>query len=171
MSPQIVVMLKGKPLTLIGDEVKAGQKARNFKVFASDMSERTLSDFEGKIKLIASVPSVNTPVCNAEIQRFNNEAASLTKDLVILFVSTDMPFVQKRFCDAFGVNKVEMLSDYRDADFGLSYGVLIEGMRLLARAIFLLDKDNTVRYIEYVKELMMPPNYEAALQAIKDIIR
>lgn len=170
MERKDVVTLKGNPLTLLGDEVKAGQKAADFKVVDYDMAEKTLADFKGKIKLIASVPSLDTPVCDSEIKRFNDEAAKLSKDLVVLFISMDLPFAQKRFCQEFDIKKVKTLSDHRDASFGISFGVLIKEIRLLARAIFLLDKTDTVRYVEYVKELGMPPNYDAALNAVRKLI-
>ena len=165
-----VVTLKGNPLILMGDEVKAGQKAPDFKALTHDLAEKTLGDFKGKIKLIASVPSLDTPVCDLQIKRFNDEASSISKDVVIIFISMDLPFAQKRFCQEFNINKIKTLSDHRDADFGVKYGVLIKELRLLARAIFLIDKDDTVRYVEYVKEIGVPPNYEAALQAIKSIV-
>jgi len=165
-----VVTFKGSPLTLLGDEVKVSQKAKDFKALDSDLNEKGLGDFKGKVKLIASVPSLDTPVCDTEIKRFNDEAAKLSKDLAIIFISMDLPFAQKRFCQEFDINKVKTLSDHRDADFGTKYGVLIKELRLLARAIFVIDKDDTIRYIECVKELGMGPNYDAALAALKKII-
>jgi len=165
-----VVTLKGGPLTLLGDEVKVGQKAEDFKALDSNLAEKTLVDFKGKIKLIASVPSLDTPICDMEIKRFNDEASKLSKDLAIIFISMDLPFAQKRFCQEFDINKVKTLSDHRDADFGAKFGVLIKELRLLARAIFILDKDDNVKYVEYVKELGNPPNYAAALKALKEVI-
>lgn len=162
-----VVTFRGHPITLVGDEVKVGQKASDFKALASDLTEKTLADFKGKIKLIASVPSLDTPICDLQIKRFNDEAATISKDVAIIFISMDLPFAQKRFCQEFNINKIKTLSDHREADFGLKYGVLIKELRLLARAIFLVDKDDTVRYVEYVKEIGTQPNYESALQAIK----
>ena len=166
-----VVTLKGSPVTLIGDEVLAGQKANDFKVLDNELKEKVLSDFKGKIKLIASVPSLDTPVCDTEIKRFNDEASKLSKDLAIIFISMDLPFAQKRFCQEFEINKIKTLSDHRDASFGTNYGVLIKELRLLARAVFLIDKDDNVTYVEYVKEVAMPPNYDAALGALKNIIK
>ncbi|MDD5518989.1 MAG: thiol peroxidase [Candidatus Omnitrophica bacterium] len=165
-----VVTFKGNPVTLVGDEVKAGQQAVDFKVLAQDLTEKTLGDFKGKVKLIASVPSLDTPICDLEIKRFNDEASGISKDVAIIFISMDLPFAQKRFCQEFNINKIKTLSDHRNADFGLKYGVLIKELRLLARAIFLIDKADTVRYVEYVKEIGAPPNYEAALNAIKNIV-
>ena len=164
------VTIKGNPLTLLGDEVKIGQKAKDFKALDSNLEEKTLKDFKGKIKLIASVPSLDTPVCDSEIKRFNDEASKLSKDLVIIFVSMDLPFAQKRFCQEFDINKIDTLSDHRGADFGVKYGVLIKELRLLARAVFILDRDDNVKYAEYVKELGNPPNYDAALKALKEAI-
>jgi thiol peroxidase len=168
MERKNVVTLKGNPVTLVGDEVKVGQKASDFKVLAHDLTEKTLGDFKGKIKLIASVPSLDTPICDLQIKRFNDEASNISKDVVIIFISVDLPFAQKRFCDEFNINKIKTLSDHRKADFGIKYGVLIKELRLLARAIFLIDKDDTIRYVEYVKELGTPPNYAAALNAIRN---
>ena len=165
-----VVTLKGNPVTLTGDEVKALQKANDFNVLDNELKEKTLAGFKGKIKLIASVPSLDTPVCDLEIKRFNDEASKLSKDLIIIFVSMDLPFAQKRFCQEFEINKIETLSDHRSASFGTNYGVLIKELRLLARAIFLIDKDDNVTYVEYVKEVGMPPNYNAALDAIKKLL-
>jgi thiol peroxidase len=170
MERQGVVTLKGSPITLVGDEVKAGQKAKDFILLDNDLKEKTLADFKGKIKLIATVPSLDTPVCDLEIKRFNEEASKLSKDLVIIFISMDLPFAQKRFCQEFEINKVRTLSDHRSASFGTNYGVLIKELRLLARAIFLIDKDDNVRYAEYVKEVGMHPNYDAALNAIKSLL-
>ena len=165
-----VVTLKGNPVTLIGSEVKPGQKANDFSVLDNGLKEKTLADFKTKIKLIASVPSLDTPVCDSEIKRFNDEASKLSNDLVIIFISMDLPFAQKRFCQEFEINKISTLSDHRDASFGTNYGVLIKELRLLARAIFLIGKDDSIKYVEYVKEVGMPPNYDAALNAIKKLI-
>jgi len=155
---------------LIGAEVRPGQKANDFSVLDNELKEKTLSDFKGKIKLIASVPSLDTPVCDSEIKRFNDEASKLSKDLVIIFISMDLPFAQKRFCQEFEINKIETLSDHRSASFGTNYGVLIKELRLLARAIFLIDKEDKVTYTEYVKEVASPPNHDAALAAIKKLV-
>lgn len=170
MERKDAVTLKGNPVTLVGEEAKVGQKAPNFKVVDQNMAEKTLDDFKGKIKLIASVPSLDTPVCDTEIKRFNDEASKLSKELAIIFISMDLPFAQKRFCQEFDINKVKTLSDHRDASFGVSFGVLIKELRLLARAIFILDKTDTIRYVEYVKEVGMPPDYNAALAALKKVL-
>lgn len=170
MERKNVVTLKGNPVTLVGEEVRVGQKAGDFKVLAHDLTEKTLGDFKGKIKLIASVPSLDTPICDLQIKRFNDEASNISKDTVVIFISMDLPFAQKRFCQEFEINKIKTFSDHRDAEFGIKYGVLIKELRLLARAIFLIDKDDIVRYVEYVKEVGSPVNYEAALDAIKSIV-
>jgi thiol peroxidase len=164
-----VVTMKETPITLLGEEIKLGQDAPDFKVLDSDLKEKTLGDFKNKIRLVASVPSLDTPVCDLQIKRFNDEAANISRDVVILFVSMDLPFAQKRFCQEYDIKKVKTFSDHRDADFGLKYGVLIKELRLLARAIFLIDRDNKVRYAEYVKDIATHPDYEAALKALKDI--
>ena len=171
MENKNAVKVKGSPVTLIGEEIKTGQSARDFKVLNTNMEEVTLSGFKNKIKLIASVPSLDTPVCDLEIKRFNDEAAKLSKDLVIIFISMDLPFAQKRFCQANDIKIVKTLSDHRDADFGQKFGVLIKELRLLARAIFILDKADVVRYVQIVPELSSPPDYDAALSALKNLVK
>jgi thiol peroxidase len=165
-----IMTLKGSPVTLLGDEVTVGQKAKDFKALDPNMNVRGLGDFRGTVKLIASVPSLDTPVCDTEIKRFNDEASKLSGTLAIIFISMDLPFAQKRFCQEFDINKVKTLSDHREGDFGIKYGVLIKDLRLLGRAIFIIDKDDTVRYVEYVKELGTPPDYDAALGALKKVV-
>ena len=171
MENKNAVKVKGSPVTLIGEEIKTGQSARDFKVLNTNMEEVTLSGFKNKIKLIASVPSLDTPVCDLEIKRFNDEAAKLSKDLVIIFISMDLPFAQKRFCQANEIKIVKTLSDHRDADFGQKFGVLIKELRLLARAIFILDKNDVIKYIQIVPELSSPPDYDQALSALKNVVR
>ena len=170
MERKDAVTMKGGPLTLVGEEVKTGSKAPDFKVIDQALAEVTLASSKGKIRLIASVPSLDTPVCDLQIKRFNDEAGALSKDIVVLFISMDLPFAQKRFCSEFNIKKVKALSDHRDADFGVKYGVLIKELRLLARAIFVVDKDDTVRYVEYVKDITNPPDYDAALGAVKKVL-
>ena len=163
------VTFKGNPITLIGEEIKIGQNAPDFKALTLDLKETHLESFKGKVKLIASVPSLDTPVCDLQIKRFNDEATKISKDVVIIFISMDLPFAQKRFCQAYNIKKVKTLSDHKDGSFGLNYGVLIKELRLLSRAIFIVDKNGKVVYVEYVKELGSPPDYEAALKALKNI--
>ena len=171
MERKNAVTVKGNPVTLLGEEVKVGQKALDFKVLNTSLEEVTLSSFKGKIKLIASVPSLDTPVCDLEIKRFNDEASKLSKDLVIIFISMDLPFAQKRFCQANNIKIVKTVSDHRDADFGQKFGVLIKELRLLARALFIIDKEDIVRYAQIVPELTSPPDYDAGLSALKDVIK
>lgn len=170
MAQDNIVTVKGNPVTLEGKCIEPGQKAPSFTVLDADLKEVCSDVFKGKIKLIASVPSLDTPVCDLEIKRFNDEASKLSKDLVIIFISMDLPFAQKRFCQAYDIKKVKTFSDHRLADFGRNYGCLIKELRLLARAIFIIDKDDTVRYVEYVKELTSHPNYDAVLSALKSLI-
>jgi thiol peroxidase len=170
MDRKNVITVKGNPVTLAGEDIKTGRKAQDFKALNTALEEVRLSSFKNKIKLIASVPSLDTPVCDLEIKRFNDEASKLSKDLVIIFISMDLPFAQKRFCQANDIKIVKTLSDHRDADFGRKFGVLIKELRLLARAIFILDKDNVIRYMQVVPELSSHPDYDAALLALKNII-
>ena len=162
-----IVTFKGNPLTLVGNEVKVGQKAKSFTVLANDLSEVTLESFAGKTKLISVVPSLDTAICELQTKRFNEEATKLASDIVVLTISMDLPFAQHRFCDSYKIDQVQVLSDHRDASFGLAYGVLIKELRLLARSIFIVDKQNTVQYIEIVKETASHPDYEKAITALK----
>lgn len=162
--------LKGNPLTLLGKEIKIGEKAPDFTVLSNDLKEIMLDQFKNKIKLIASVPSLDTPICDLEIKRFNDEATSLSKDIIIIFISMDLPFAQKRFCSAYNIKKVKTFSDHKDSNFGNNYGVLIKELRLLSRAIFIADKDNIIRYTEYVKEIGNPPDYKSAINALKKLL-
>jgi thioredoxin-dependent peroxiredoxin len=161
------VTMKGNPVTLIGPEIKIGDKAPNFNALETLGVPVTLDNYKGKVKVFNVVVSVDTPVCDAQTRRFNEEAAKLPGDVEIVTVSMDLPFAQKRYCGAAGIDKVKTVSDYRDASFGQAYGVLIKENRLLARAIFVVDKNNTVQHAEYVHEVTNHPNYDAALAAIK----
>lgn len=160
------VTFKEKAITLLGNEVKVGDKAPNFTVLANDLSEVTLDSTKGQVRLITSVPSLDTGVCDAEIRRFNEEANALGS-VKILTVSCDLPFAQKRWCAASGIENVQTLSDHRDLSFGEAFGVAIQELRLLARAVFVVDSNDTVTYVEYVSEATNHPNYEAALEAAK----
>ena len=171
MERKNVVTMKGNPLTLMGEEIKIGMKAPDFKVLDQTLNDMSLSSFKGKIVVIASVPSLDTPVCDLQIKRFNDEASKLSKDIKVVFVSMDLPFAQKRFCQEFDIKKVIALSDHRDADFGVNYGVLIKELRLLSRAIFVLDKEGVVKYVEYVRELGNQPDYDAVLAAVAKLVR
>ncbi|MCR6107590.1 thiol peroxidase [Salipaludibacillus agaradhaerens] len=161
------VTFKEKPVTLVGDDISIGDKAPDFTVLATDLSEITLSDSKGKIRLISVVPSIDTGVCDQQTRRFNEEAAKL-ENVEILTISVDLPFAQKRWCAAAGIDNVQTLSDHRDLDFGKKYGVAIEELRLLARAIFVVDSSDTVVYVEYVPEVSQHPNYEEAINAVKN---
>lgn len=158
---------KGNPITLAGTQVKVGDKAPNFKVSKNLLTDVTLADYAGKIKLISVVPSLDTGVCDQQTRRFNEEAASLGDNVAILTISVDLPFAQARWCGAAGVDKVETLSDYKAKSFGQAYGVLIEEFQLLMRSIFVIDANDTVQYVEYLGEMTEHPNYEAALNAVK----
>jgi thiol peroxidase len=165
-----LVTMKGNKVTLVGNEVKVGQKAPDVELVANDMSTVKLSALlKGKIGIIASVPSLDTPVCDTETRRFNQEAAGLGPDVVILTVSMDLPFAQARWCGAAGIKNLQTLSDYRDAAFGTSYGVLIKEVRLLARAVFVVDKQGVIRYIQIVKEVATEPDYRDVLAAVKTL--
>ena len=165
------VTFKGNPLTLIGPELKAGQQAPEFHLTANDLSTVTLAASAGKTRLISVVPSLDTPVCDQQTRRFNQEAAKLPGDMTVLTVSMDLPFAQKRWCGAAGVDKVQTLSDYKDHTFGPGYGVRIKELGLLSRAIFIVDPGNAIRYVEYVKEVTNHPNYDAALDALKTAVK
>ena len=167
MERKNIVTFQGNPLTLLGEEIKVSQKAPGFTVLDSSLQEVCLDAFAGKVKLIASVPSLDTPVCDIEIKRFNEEAAKISEDVVVLFISMDLPFAQQRFCQPFDITKVKTLSDHRTADFGTKYGVLIKELRLLSRAIFVIDKGDMISYVEYVKEIADQPDYDRALEALK----
>ena len=163
------VIMKGNPLMLVGNEVKVGQPAPDFEVITNDMSSVKLSSFKGKVCIICSVPSLDTSVCDTETRRFNEEAGKLGSDVVVLTISMDLPFAQKRWCGIAGVNNVQTLSDHREASFGKAYGVLIKELRLLARAVFVLDRDGIIRYMQIVDELTNEPDYETALNAAKGL--
>lgn len=164
-----IITMKGQPLTVLGTEIKIGESAPDFEVLANDLSAVKLSTYRGKACIISSVPSLDTSVCDAMTRRFNQEAVNLGDDVVVLTISMDLPFAQKRWCGAAGVKNVQTLSDHRDASFGTAFGVLIKELRLLARAVFVVDKEGIVRYVQMVGELTNEPDYEAVLQAVKDI--
>jgi len=159
--------MRGNPLTLIGPELKPGDSAPDFKLVDNSLKNVTLADTGHNVRIISVVPSLDTPVCDAQTKRFNEEAAKLP-GVDILTVSMDLPFAQKRWCGAFGVDKVKMLSDHRDGSFGTNYGTLIKDLRIESRAIFVLDQNNTIRHVEYVKEVADFPNYDTALAAARN---
>lgn len=162
-----VITMKGSPLTLIGGEIEVGDKAPDFVVIDNDLKPVRFSSYAGKIVVISAVPSLDTPVCDMETRRFNDEAGRLSDDVVILTISMDLPFAQKRWCGAAGVDRVVTLSDYREAEFGKAYGALIKELRLLARMVFVVDRSGVVRYVQTVKELTQEPDYDAILAAVR----
>ncbi|MCS7150628.1 MAG: thiol peroxidase [Caldimicrobium sp.] len=163
------VTLFGNPVTLIGNEVKVGDRAPDFLVLDKDLKEVKLSDFKGKIKLISVTPSLDTPVCDLQARTFNERASKLSEDIVILNISMDLPFAIARFCSAAGIEKVKVLSDHREASFGLAYGLLIKELRLLSRAVLIVDKDDIIRYIEIVPEVTNHPDYERAFEELSKV--
>ena len=165
-----IITMKGNPLTLVGKELKVGDPAPDFEVLDNDLTPVRLSSYKGKICVVCSVPSLDTPVCDMETRRFNEEAGKLGADVRILTISMDLPFAQKRWCGAAGVDKVVTLSDHRDASFGTAYGVLIKELRLLGRAVFVLDREGTVQYIQIVKEVTDEPDYVAVLGAVNKLL-
>jgi thiol peroxidase len=164
-----VVTAQGNAVTLIGPELKAGDGAPDFTVLDKDLKETGLRDFTGKIKLISVTPSLDTPVCDMQARRFNQEAAGLPDTVAVLNVSMDLPFAIGRFCTTAGIDRVKAFSDHRDASFGTAYGVLIKELRLLARSIFVIDKDDKVSYVEVVPEITSHSNYDKALEAVKKL--
>jgi len=165
-----LVTMRGNPVILLGDEIKLGDKAPDFVVVGNDLKPVAFSDYRGKVCIISSVPSLDTPICEASTKRFNEEAARLGSDVAILTISMDLPFAQRRWCLANQVKEVETLSDHRDASFGASYGLLMKDMRLLARAVLVVDRPGKVQYFELVKEIAEEPNYDAALEAAKSLL-
>ena len=162
-----VITFKGGPLTLVGPELKVGSKAPEFTATGNGLSPVKLSDYAGKVVLISSVPSLDTHVCDIQTRRFNEEAASLGDDVVILTVSMDLPFAQARWCGAAGIDKIVTASDYAEREVGLKYGLLIKELKLLARAVFVVGKDGTVKYVQIVPEVTTEPDYAAAIKAAK----
>jgi thiol peroxidase len=162
-----IITMKGNPLTLLGNEVNVGERAPDFIALDPNLTPIKFSSYQNKICVISSVPSLDTPVCDMETRKFNEEASKLGDKIQILTISMDLPFAQKRWCGAAGVSKIQTLSDHRDAQFGLAYGVLIKELRLLARAVFLVDQKGILRYIQLVKDITNEPNYEEIWSALK----
>ncbi len=165
-----VVTFQGNPLTLVGDTIGVGQKAPDFEVVANDLTPIKLSDYAGKIVVISVVPSLDTPVCDTQTRTFNEKAADLSDDVAILTLSVDLPFAQARWCGAAGVDRVHTLSDYKELAFGTAYGLVIKELRLLTRAVLVIDKTGTVQYIQIVGEVTEEPDYEAVLSKINDLV-
>ncbi|AOV07220.1 thiol peroxidase [Sporosarcina ureilytica] len=163
------VTFQNNPVTLLGEEVKVGNAAPDFTVLANDLTPVTLADTKGKVRLISVVPSLDTGVCAKQTRRFNEEATALSDDVEVLTISVDLPFAQARWCGAEGIDAVQTLSDHKELSFGKAYGVVIEELRLLARSVFVVDKNDKVTYVEYVSEVTDHPNYEKAIEAVREL--
>ena len=166
MERQAATTLRGNPLTVLGPELKPGEKAPDFKAVDDSLKPLDLAGTGGGVRIFSVVPSLDTPVCDAQTKRFNEEAGKLP-DVKIYTFSMDLPFAQKRWCGAFGVDHVKMVSDHRDGSFGQAYGTLIKDLRIMSRAIFVIDQNNVIRHVEYVKEVGDHPDYESALSAAR----
>ena len=164
-----LVTMRGNPLTLVGNEVKVGQAAPDFMAIDNNLTPVKLSAYRGKICIISSVPSLDTPVCDIETRKFNEEASKLGEKVQIITISMDLPFAQKRWCGSAGANRIQTLSDHREAQFGIAYGVLIKELRLLARAVFLVDQKGILQYVQLVKEIANEPNYDEIWSALNKI--
>ncbi|MDW8052718.1 MAG: thiol peroxidase [Armatimonadota bacterium] len=167
--PNAVTFL-GNPLTLVGNALKPGDPAPDATVIRQDLTPVNIHDFKGKVLLISVVPSLDTSVCSAQTKRFNEEAAKLPDSVKVLTISMDLPFAQKRFCTTENIDKVEVLSDHREGAFGQAYGTLVKELRILCRAVFVVDQQGIIRYAEYVPEITNHPNYDAALQTVRALI-
>jgi len=165
-----LITMKGNALTLVGNKVKVGELAPDFEVLDNDLKPLKLSSFHSKVCIISSVPSLDTSVCDTMTRRFNQEAGNLGENVAVLTISMDLPFAQKRWCGAAGVNNVQTLSDHRQTSFGTAFGVLIKELRLLARAVFVVDKNGIIRYIQIVGELTNEPDYEAVLKVVNELL-
>jgi thiol peroxidase len=165
-----IVTFKGRPLTLLGSGLSVGQPGPDATLVADDLSEHRISAYRGNVVIISAVPSLDTPVCDLQTRTFNQQAQRLAKDLVVLTVSMDLPFAQRRWCGNSGLTSVVTLSDHRDAAFGLAYGVLIRELRLLARSVFVLDKAGIIRYVQIVPEMTDQPDYAAALKVAVGLV-
>ena len=167
---QGAVTMKGKELTLLGKELRVGEPAPDFVALDNGLEPVSFSSFRGKVCVLCSVPSLDTSVCDMETRRFDQEAAGLSAEVVILTISMDLPFAQKRWCGAAGIERVQTLSDHREASFGTSYGVLIKELRLLARAVFVVDRKGVIQYVQVVKEMAEEPDYEAVLKTVAKLV-
>jgi len=165
-----IITFKGNPMTLLGLGLKVGDKAPDFRVVDTALAPVTLASSSGKLRIISAVPSLDTPVCDTETRRFNQEAAGLPDSVAVLTISLDLPFAQKRWCGAAGIDRVQTLSDYQERSFGQAYGVLIKELKLLARCIFVVDSQDTIRYIQQVPEVTHEPDYAAVLAAVKALL-
>ncbi|RMG33337.1 MAG: thiol peroxidase [Methanobacteriota archaeon] len=170
MSDARSVTIRGNPFPLAGNEVKVGDKAPDVQLIGIDSQPRNLSEFSGKVRILSSVPSLDTAVCDTETRRFNQIATELSDDVEVITISVDLPMAQKRWCGAAGVDRVTLLSDHRETAFGLNYGVLIPAVRLLARCVFVVDQDDVIRYIQLVPEIGQEPDYDEVIQAVKELL-
>ena len=170
MERDSAITFKGGPLTLVGAEVSVGQPAPDFTAAANDLSPYKLSDDKGKVVVISAVPSLDTPVCDTQTRRFNEAAASLGDNVVIVTISMDLPFAQARWCGAAGVEQVKTVSDYNGVDFGNKYGLLIQELHLLARAVLVVDQAGILQYCQLVSEVTDEPDYDAAIDAVKKLL-
>lgn len=170
MERKNAITFKGGPLTLVGNEVSVGQPAPDFVATTNDLSSYELSDDKGKVIVIASVPSLDTGICDKETRKFNELAASLGDDVVIVTISMDLPFAQARWCGAAGVERVKTVSDYKAADFGNAYGLLIKELHLLARAVLVIDQEGTLQYYQLVPEIAQEPDYDPVIEAVKKLL-
>jgi len=165
-----IITFKGNPFTLLGPELKVGDKAPDFAVVDNGLAPVTLASSAGKLRVISAVPSLDTPVCDTETRRFNQEAAGLPGDVLVLTISMDLPFAQKRWCGAAGIDRVITLSDYRERSFAQNYGVLIKELLLLTRAVFIVDANDIIRYVQIVPEVTSEPDYAAVISAVKGLL-
>jgi thiol peroxidase len=165
-----IVTFQGDPLTLLGPELKVGDHAPPFTLVDTDLQPVRLSDTAGKVRLITVVPSLDTDVCDAMTRRFNQEAANLPKDVVVYTISVDLPFAQKRWCGNAGIDRVKTLSDYQERAFGQDYGLLIKEIKLLARAVLVINRQGRVTYLQIVGEIVDQPDYQAALEAVRRLL-
>jgi thiol peroxidase len=163
-----IITFMGNPLTLVGNELKKGDVAPEVTLIDNDLNPVALKNFQGKVVVVSAVPSLDTPICDMETRRFNQEAINLGDDVRVLTVSMDLPFAQKRWCGAAGVDRVQTLSDHREAAFGTSYGILIQELRLLARCIFVIDKKGIIAGVHMVNEVSNEPDYDAVLEIVKE---
>lgn len=165
----VKITFAGNPMDLSGKEIKVGDQAPDFTTVGNDLKPVSFSNYEGKVRIISVFPSLDTGVCALQNKRFNQEAAQ-NKDISIISVSADLPFAQKRFCGAEGIDTAVTVSDHKDMDFGEKYGFVMEPLRLLARGVIVVDKDNKVKHVEYVSEVTTEPNYDAALKVAKGLV-
>ncbi|MDX9845797.1 MAG: thiol peroxidase [Tenuifilaceae bacterium] len=160
----------GNPVTLIGNEIKVGDKAPTFNLLDGSLKSSTLADYKGKVKLLSIFPSIDTGVCSMQTRKFNQEAAQFGDRVAFLAISADLPFALKRFCGAEEINNLVPLSDHREMDFGKNYGFHISELRLLARGVVIVDANDVIQYIEIVPEIGHEPNYEAAIAKLKELV-